>query len=95
VGKLLFWIAVIGVVWIAIKFAQASARRVERSAREARERGEGGDAGPKAGRGGAPRGELMVRCAHCGVHLPQSDAVSAGALHYCSGAHRDAGPKAR
>ncbi len=93
-GKLLFWIAVIGAVWIAIKFAQASARRVERSARDARDRTEGSDAGRSAGRGGVPRGELMVRCAHCGVHLPQSDAVSVGALHYCSGAHRDAGPKA-
>lgn len=94
-GKLLFWIAVVGVVWIAIKFAQASARRVERSAREARDRAEGDGAGTRAGRSDAPRGELMVKCAHCGVHLPQSDAVSAGALHYCSGAHRDAGPKTR
>ena len=36
----------------------------------------------------------MVRCAHCGVHLPRGDAVLEGAhmLYYCSTAHRDRGP---
>lgn len=94
-GKLLFWVVVIAAVWIAIKFAQASARRVERSAREGDGRDGAGGAGPRGGggAGNAPRGELMIRCAHCGVYFPQSDAVSAGALHYCSVAHRDAGPR--
>ena len=40
--------------------------------------------GPK--RGGA---EEMVSCAHCGVHLPRSEALAARSLHYCSAAHRD------
>ena len=35
----------------------------------------------------------MVRCAHCGVHLPRGDAVPEGAhMYYCSTAHRDRGP---
>lgn len=34
----------------------------------------------------------MVRCAHCGVHLPREDAVAGGAHLYCSTAHRDRGP---
>lgn len=38
-------------------------------------------------RGGA---EDMVICAHCGVHLPRSEALAARSLHYCSAAHRDA-----
>jgi uncharacterized protein len=38
-------------------------------------------------RGGA---EDMVSCAHCGVHLPRSEALAARSLHYCSAAHRDA-----
>lgn len=33
--------------------------------------------------------ERMVRCANCGVHLPESDAVIHGGEHYCSAAHRD------
>ena len=79
-GKLLFWVVVVGVIWIAIKFAQASARRVSGSARDA-----------PTPEGGEP----MVRCAHCGVHVPHSESVTVGALHYCSDAHRDAGPEGR
>lgn len=41
-----------------------------------------------------PHQETMVRCAHCGVHLPESDALtSAQGLPYCSATHRDAGPR--
>ena len=35
---------------------------------------------------GAP--QIMVSCAVCGVHLPQSDALPGKTLHYCSLAHR-------
>lgn len=38
--------------------------------------------------------QAMVRCAHCGLHLPAADAVDDGALHYCSDAHRRLGPTA-
>ena len=31
----------------------------------------------------------MVRCAHCGVHLPENDAISSGKAVYCTSAHRD------
>ena len=34
----------------------------------------------------------MVECAHCGLHLPATDAVSAGSRLYCSDAHRLLGP---
>lgn len=33
---------------------------------------------------------LMVRCAHCQVHLPQDQAVRLGNQWYCCAAHRDA-----
>jgi uncharacterized protein len=38
--------------------------------------------------------EDMIACAHCGVHLPRSEALVAGGRAYCSAAHRDAGPRA-
>jgi uncharacterized protein len=46
-----------------------------------------------------PRIEPMVRCAHCGVHLPRGDALvlegagprDDGQLWFCSPAHRAAG----
>lgn len=45
---------------------------------------------PKDTRRGRRGGvEDMVVCAHCGVHLPRSEALAARGLHYCSAAHRD------
>lgn len=32
--------------------------------------------------------EDMVRCVHCGVHLPKRESVLAGGKYYCSEAHR-------
>ena len=32
--------------------------------------------------------EDMVRCAHCGVHLPRGDSVTAGDHSFCSKEHR-------
>jgi uncharacterized protein len=32
----------------------------------------------------------MVPCAHCGLHIPEADAVRGAAALYCSTAHRQA-----
>jgi uncharacterized protein len=32
--------------------------------------------------------EEMVRCAHCGVHLPKSESILSGGKFFCSDAHR-------
>lgn len=37
-----------------------------------------------------PLPERMVRCAHCAVHLPESDALADGDRHFCNEAHRRA-----
>jgi uncharacterized protein len=34
-----------------------------------------------------PAAEPMVRCAHCGVHLPRNEAVADGERLYCSEQH--------
>lgn len=34
------------------------------------------------------RGEAMVACAHCGVHLPRSEALPGRGGLYCGEAHR-------
>ena len=50
----------------------------------------------KSYRKGEPRQgepEDMVRCAHCGVHLPISESVREGGLYFCGTAHRDAHQK--
>ena len=37
-----------------------------------------------------PVAEDMVRCAHCGVHLPKGESIQAGGNFFCSAEHRDA-----
>ncbi len=51
----------------------------------------------RGGRGAQPppgegRGEL-VRCAHCGVHLPRSESFTAGGRQFCSEEHGRLGPR--
>lgn len=50
-----------------------------------------GAAPPPARPAGA---EAMVRCVHCGVHLPRGEALLDGELAFCSETHRRAGPQA-
>jgi uncharacterized protein len=46
----------------------------------------GSNASPPAGPAPA---EVMVRCTHCGVHLPQSQALPGPDGHFCSAEHRE------
>ena len=47
---------------------------------------------PKDGDASGPAevAEDMVRCVHCGVHLPKHESILAGGEIYCSEAHRRA-----
>ena len=52
---------------------------------------------PGAGAAPNPRNkptapQVMLSCAHCGVHLPQADALGSGERVYCSEPHRRLGP---
>ncbi|AYD66789.1 MAG: PP0621 family protein [Achromobacter sp.] len=85
-GKLLFWIVLI----IAVLFVARIAARMA----AARQAGE-----PTQGRGKAARSapapaapESMVRCAHCGIHLPRSEAVLLNGMTWCSTEHSTLGP---
>ena len=46
------------------------------------------DAAPRNAQDGA-----LVRCAHCGVHLPRAEARAAGGRDYCSEEHARLGPR--
>ncbi len=37
-----------------------------------------------------PPPQDIVACAHCGVHVPRSEALGQGALHYCCVEHQRA-----
>jgi uncharacterized protein len=52
-----------------------------------------------ASQGAAPRkdpavAQAMVSCAHCGLHVPRTDALPSGERYYCSEEHRQRGPSA-
>ena len=44
---------------------------------------------------GEPNAALMVRCAHCGVHLPRDRALSQQQEWYCTQNHLEQGPGKR
>ena len=37
-----------------------------------------------------PGAEDMVRCAHCGIHIPKSESINVGGNYFCGTEHRDA-----
>lgn len=41
----------------------------------------------------APGGqfEAMISCSHCGLHLPQREAITQQGRHYCCQEHADSG----
>ncbi|MDD2699849.1 MAG: PP0621 family protein [Sideroxydans sp.] len=45
---------------------------------------------PPSGTQDAPRTEDMVSCAHCGLNLPKSEALTSGDKFYCCEEHRRA-----
>lgn len=74
-GKLVFWIALFAIIWGVARFISLAQRKNEAAARSR----------PEAQR------ELIIRCAHCGVYVPSSEAVRDGNRIYCSEEHRRLG----
>jgi uncharacterized protein len=61
-----------------------------------RQRPRGGPPAPRAGqeREGTEPPQSIVSCVHCGVHLPQAEALfDTSGEPYCCEAHRHAGPR--
>ena len=49
---------------------------------------------PRAKKPSRPQvGTDMVRCAHCGIHIPDNEALYRDGQPYCSEEHREAGPR--
>ena len=80
------YLLVLAVLWVAIwlwrKNRREEMRETQREQEAARaQRPPATPAAPQA----------MLRCAHCGLHLPASDAIGGlGDAVYCSAAHRQA-----
>ncbi|MCZ7561087.1 MAG: PP0621 family protein [Burkholderiaceae bacterium] len=92
-GKLLFWLALVALAFLAMKLVAISQRKREAAQREDAATGAQATTtrtGEGARRAGELAGEMMVQCEHCGVFLPASDAFVDGGHSYCDRAHRDA-----
>lgn len=76
-GRLLIWLLLAGLVWWLWRSRQRLPSAPSRTPKP--------DAPPHA--------LTMLRCVHCGMHLPAADTVADTAGRpYCSTAHRDLGP---
>ena len=79
------YLLVLAVLWVAIWLWRKNRREEMRETRREQ-------AARTARPGAAPATpKAMLRCAHCGLHLPAADAIggTSGAA-YCSAAHRQA-----
>jgi uncharacterized protein len=86
-GKAIFWVVVIlGVLMLARVLARSKAASAAKSkARQA------APTPVQPAAQGDP--EAMVRCAHCGVHLPRSEARMLGGNTWCSNEHAKLGAR--
>jgi len=81
------YLLVLAVVWIA--FLIWRARRRDEIAQRQQQQPKAGL--PRTRTPGEP--QAMLRCAHCGLHLPAVDALPGpDGQVYCCTAHRQAGP---
>jgi uncharacterized protein len=81
VGKVLIWVLlIVGGMLLARIMSQHNARQQARP-RQAPPRPMPPVAAPEA----------MVRCAHCGIHLPRSEAVLVQGQTWCSAEHAKLG----
>lgn len=81
-GKILSWLVLGLLGYLAWRLMAALQRKAARRMSSQQ--------GDRPAPGTALRDERIVPCAHCGVHVPASEAVTDGGLSFCSSAHRDA-----
>ena len=74
-GKLLLWAIII----LAVLFVSRILSHQKAQSRQAADRRRADDARAAS--------ETMVRCAHCGIHLPRSEAVLIQGKTWCSTEH--------
>jgi uncharacterized protein len=93
VGKLLIWVVILTLAYIAWRVYVGKQRTATR--REEGDGSEGGGRTDEAGRDRAGRlasPEAMMQCTVCGLHLPGSEALFSRGRVYCSAEHRESDP---
>ena len=88
-GKVLTWVLIAALAWLAWRLVVISRRRAGRAGSGEPESRKTASPGDKAEQIVEP--ERILQCARCGLHLPASEGRFASGRFYCSEAHRDAG----
>lgn len=73
-NKYLFWVIVFAIGFGLFKLAKVLERKT---------------AARRASQPDPQANELVLSCAHCGVHVPASEAITSAGAVYCCAAHRD------
>ena len=85
-GKLLIWVVIILAVMVVMRIVSARNSAKRSAAAKAP------TSAPARQPGSGPV-ESMVRCAHCGVHLPRSEALLIAGKTWCSNEHARLGER--
>lgn len=86
-GKLLLWAIVILAALVVARILARSAQNKDSDAPRA-------DSLPrKESPPPVEQPESMVRCAHCGIHMPRSEALLVNGETWCSGEHAKLGQR--
>ncbi|NLC37623.1 MAG: hypothetical protein GX772_14520 [Alcaligenaceae bacterium] len=78
-GKILFWIILILAVLIGARLLARSSSSPAPGGRLRKT--------AKAGQADMSQAEAMVRCQHCGIHLPRSEAFMSNGKTWCGPEH--------
>ena len=90
-GKILFWFVVITAVLLAARLLARGGRGPDEGKASGRlGRGEAGADTPDMS-----HAEAMVRCEHCGIHLPRSEAFLSNGRIWCGPEHARLGQHTR
>jgi uncharacterized protein len=84
VGKLLSWVAIAFAVYVAYKVVLALQRKAQLRKPSPPDATSGSN---KFQREEAGQLTALIACAHCGLQLPQDEAISAQDVSFCSEAH--------
>ena len=90
-GKFVFWVGVIALIWFGVRLVKVLQRKAERESEDAAAR----KPDPEPAKAQVPSAVPIMQCARCGVYLPDNEAIRAGSDFFCSIEHREAGPLAR
>lgn len=83
-GKIVFWVVFIIAALLIARIAARQNGKNQANGRQPKQ-------APKRGAPPVQHNEAMVRCEHCGIHMPRSEAVLSNGRIWCTEEHAKLG----